>query len=360
MSHLPQRTEKDCLNCGTQVQGRYCHVCGQENVVPKESFWSLTTHFVYDILHFDGKFFYTLKYLLLRPGFVARQYVDGKRTSFLHPIRMYLFTSAVFFLAFFSLVGEDILKGAADANDDFKVNNDERMTIADRWQKRLDSHLIDSGYVAKIRLLRDTAKAINVDSMGLRDSVLSHVKFGNKSYTNLADYTADQDSLPAAKKDGWLKRRFITKGLVATRNIGKGREGFNTYLEAFLHKLPYFLFVSLPFFALLLKLLYVRRKNIYYSDHAVFTFYHYIFSFILLLVAISLSLVQELSHWRIVNYVIAGLGVWWAVYLLLEMKHFYGQGWGKTFAKFLLLNLLGFLLIIFLFVIFLLLVFLQS
>ena len=37
MSHLPERKEKDCLNCGTTVFGKYCHVCGQENLEPKES-----------------------------------------------------------------------------------------------------------------------------------------------------------------------------------------------------------------------------------------------------------------------------------------------------------------------------------
>ena len=102
MSHQPERKEKDCLNCGTAVHGRFCHVCGQENVVTHQSFWSLTKHFVFDILHFDGKFFHTLKYLFTRPGFVPKEYVQGRRQSYLDPIRMYLFTSAVFFLAFFT------------------------------------------------------------------------------------------------------------------------------------------------------------------------------------------------------------------------------------------------------------------
>src|SRR5215203_1483352 len=93
VSHQPERKEKDCLNCGATVIGRYCHICGQENVVTKESFWSLTKHFVYDILHFDSKFFDTLKYIFTKPGLVQKEYIKGRRASFLHPIRMYLFTS---------------------------------------------------------------------------------------------------------------------------------------------------------------------------------------------------------------------------------------------------------------------------
>lgn len=29
VSHQPERKEKKCLNCGAEVVGRFCHVCGQ-------------------------------------------------------------------------------------------------------------------------------------------------------------------------------------------------------------------------------------------------------------------------------------------------------------------------------------------
>src|SRR6187551_1937271 len=61
------------------------------------------THFFYDITHFDGSFFVTLKDLLFKPGFLSREYMLGRRKKYLHPVRMYVFTSAVFFLVFFSM-----------------------------------------------------------------------------------------------------------------------------------------------------------------------------------------------------------------------------------------------------------------
>ena len=103
MSHGKERKEKDCLNCGTAVYGRYCHVCGQENAEPKETFFGMVAHFFYDITHFDGKFFTTLKDLLFYPGFLSAEYMKGRRMSYLNPIRMYVFTSAIFFLIFFSI-----------------------------------------------------------------------------------------------------------------------------------------------------------------------------------------------------------------------------------------------------------------
>src|SRR6185437_6499375 len=98
MSHVPLRAEKNCLNCGAVVEGRYCEVCGQENKETKETVWQIAAYFFEDLTHFDGKFFTSLKYLILKPGFLAEQYIKGKRIKYLNPIRMYLFVSAVFLL----------------------------------------------------------------------------------------------------------------------------------------------------------------------------------------------------------------------------------------------------------------------
>ena len=82
--------------------GRYCHVCGQENVEPKESFWHLLTHFFNDITHFDGKFFITLKDLLFKPGFLSKEYMIGQAGKLFKScadVCVYIchFFSAVFF-----------------------------------------------------------------------------------------------------------------------------------------------------------------------------------------------------------------------------------------------------------------------
>ena len=140
MSHSPSRKETDCLNCGAIVQGRYCHACGQENIEPKETFWHMFTHFLYDITHFDGSFFVTLKDLLFKPGFLSREYMLGRRKKYLHPVRMYVFTSAVFFLIFFSLfhVSEDdisIKNPATKVKDGFNTIKEEAYKSAK--QKRI-------------------------------------------------------------------------------------------------------------------------------------------------------------------------------------------------------------------------------
>ncbi|MBC7411543.1 MAG: DUF3667 domain-containing protein, partial [Bacteroidia bacterium] len=93
-----EREKKDCLNCGQQLSGRYCHACGQENIEHHDTFWHLVSHFFNDITHFDSKFFGTIIPLLFKPGFLTKEFLGGRRQRYLEPIRMYVFLS---FLCFF-------------------------------------------------------------------------------------------------------------------------------------------------------------------------------------------------------------------------------------------------------------------
>jgi len=96
------RTENNCLNCGATLQGKFCHVCGQENLQIKESFGHLMNHAISDYFHFDEQFFNTLKPLLFQPGKLTTEYMAGKRMSYLHPVKMYIFISLIFFVLLFS------------------------------------------------------------------------------------------------------------------------------------------------------------------------------------------------------------------------------------------------------------------
>ncbi|HTM92450.1 MAG TPA: hypothetical protein VL095_08535, partial [Flavisolibacter sp.] len=177
-------------------------------------------------------------------------------------------------------------------------------------------------------------------------------------YISLEHYDSVQKDLPKEQRDSWIIRMLTKRGFELRQKYGNDmRQGVNLILSDFLHKLPYMLFLSLPFFALILKLLYVRRRNFYYSDHAVFTLYHYIFSFILLMAMMG---VGQLRDWTGANlgWVITLLFLIWIGYLLIEMKNFYRQGWLKTTVKFLLVDFLGFFVVLFLFIVFLVLSFL--
>lgn len=351
MSHVPQRKEKDCLNCGTIVQGNYCQNCGQENTVPHETFWHMVRHFLYDITHFDSKFFDSMKYLLLKPGFLPMEYIKGKRASYLNPVKKYVFTSAIFFIIFFSLLK---VGGGVNNNFDKPITGAEKEEYVKMVEKKLKEDTGNENWKMALQMLQ------NKDSVATRQELMKligqfkFIDLGGRDYKNRHEYDSVQKALPGGERDGWIVRGVQHQNLkMQEKYRNDPRSGSNTLIETFLHKLPYMLFVSLPLFAFILKLLYIRRKNFYYADHGIFSIYHYIFSFMLLLLVFGFGGLSDLTHLEIFDILTAILFLSGGVYLYLSMKKFYGQGHGKTLVKFLLLNIAGLLLLIFLFLVFL-------
>lgn len=99
MSHKKYRTENNCLNCGEEVTGKFCSNCGQENVETRENFFHLVGHFISDYLHFDSKFFRSLIPLFARPGFLTKEYWQGRRVHYIHPLRLFFFITILFMIS---------------------------------------------------------------------------------------------------------------------------------------------------------------------------------------------------------------------------------------------------------------------
>jgi hypothetical protein len=357
VSHQPERKEKDCLNCGAEVLGTYCQNCGQKNIVVRQTFWQLLTHFVYDILHFDGKFFDTLKPLLFKPGQVPKEYMSGRRASYLDPIRMYLFTSALFFLIFSWVSKGGVNRGLGTGDEPLAAQ--QRVEILDEIKKELAEDPADTTLLMQLNRLQDTTKPVRASDLLQNRNAGISTNF-DTSIRTVQQYDSVQQTLPKEQRDGWLKQKIMLRGLTLFEKYGtRPKEGLRHFIDVILHNLPYLLFISLPFFALILKLLYLRRKSYYYSDHAVFTLYQYIFSFIFLLILFSFGGLANWTHLKLFENLMPLLAVVWTVYLFIAMKRFYGQGVMKTFSKFLLLNLLGIIVLLLLFVIFLFFTFFQ-
>jgi hypothetical protein len=86
-----------CHNCGIRLTGPFCAACGQKDVplaVTLHDFFHELTH---ETLHVDGRILQSIRRLLLSPGFLTREYVQGRRARWISPIRLYLIFSVLFF-----------------------------------------------------------------------------------------------------------------------------------------------------------------------------------------------------------------------------------------------------------------------
>ena len=329
MSRLKERKERNCLNCRIAVKGRFCHRCGQENIEPKESVWDLISHFFKDITHFDGKFFSTLKYLFQKPGFLSKEYMVGRRAAYVNPIRMYIFTSAFFFLIFFSLIkisDKNLITTETNGKTSAQIEAMDSLAF-DKFTRNIQK---EDGKPA-LPMSRATFKNY-IDSA--REKAGFHFAPGN--YKSKAQYDS---VLKSGKKDhSWWQRQLTYKDIEFNEryknNIG---EGLKVFANILLHSLPQMFFILLPIFAGILKLLYIRRKNYYYVNHGIFSIHFYIFSFIAMLVMFALDKLNSELHWAFIKIVeiIIGFGIFF--YLYKAMRNFYQQRRAKTIIKFLML-----------------------
>ncbi|WP_300812116.1 DUF3667 domain-containing protein [uncultured Bacteroides sp.] len=103
-----KRTPKytHCKNCGTTLEGMYCHRCGQYALDVEQPFWKYVRQYFENVYQFDTKIGRTLWYMFTRPGFLTAEFNAGKINSYVHPFRLYMCISVVFFAVFFMLVGE--------------------------------------------------------------------------------------------------------------------------------------------------------------------------------------------------------------------------------------------------------------
>lgn len=348
MSHIPERKEKDCLNCGTIVQGRYCQNCGQENVVPHETFWHMAKHFLYDITHFDSNFFGTIHHLLFKPGFLSKEYVKGRRASYLHPIKLYVFTSAIFFLLFF---GFFMPKEKIRTNLNEPLNKEARIATIAELQELMKKDTTNKKYTVLLSRLKDTSVVVtNKEVLDAETDNFRIINFTDRSYKSAEDYDSVQASLPQSERDGWFLRRLVKKEIDINNKYRENPdEAFKKLTESVLHRLPYMLFVSLPLFALILKLVYIRRKQFYFADHGVFTIHLYVFTFLSLVVIFLFDKLEKMTGWDIWGSLVFIILLVMFFYLFKAMRNFYKQNWIKTFLKFLLVAVLSLVMMLVLF-----------
>ncbi len=300
MSHLKERIAKDCLNCGTEVAGRFCQQCGQENVEVKESFLQLLRHFLEDLTHFDGKLWKTIKLLLFKPGSLTKLYMEGKRASYIHPIRMYLFVSAVFFL--FMFTGE-----VPEKPEDLAAN----------------------------------AKAPKDFVSGFNEGFEVDLEKDSIEYKTIAEYNAAQQKLPESKRDQWLDATVKMKGIELNQKYqGDKFKIGKALIEKFEHYFSRMLYISLPIFAFFIWVLYRRNKHHFFVDHVIFSIHLYCAFYIILFIVNLISIVIDYFSNKSSGFFGFIVALTLFFYLYKSLKNHFGQSRKKTILKFIILNIL--------------------
>jgi hypothetical protein len=335
------RHDKTCLNCGTIVQQRFCTHCGQENLEPKESVGHLISHFFEDITHFDGKFFVTVKDLIIRPGFLTREYVAGRRMSYLNPIRMYIFISAMFFLVLFTGKEDE---APVRPDDSIHAANVFRQQLADSLRSVHTDSLRKSFNGDMAGRLDSTEKVKPSDetvSLNMSSSWKVIIDLTENKYSTVREYDSVQGTLADTARDkGFM--HWLMHNNVRQKEKHGGRSRMHIEVDIH-HQLPKIMFVLLPLFALYVGWFY-PRKGYYYVNHAIFSVHYHCFLFLMFLV---LLLLDKLIPGDTASLILAALSPVPAfIYLVAALHGMYGQSFWLCLGKGLTISLLYFITLV--------------
>jgi hypothetical protein len=91
--------EGNCTDCGLPVDGNFCSNCGQPTHVHR-SLLHLVEEVLHGVVHFDGRIWRTLPLLAVNPGRLTREWIQGRRTRYVSPLAIFLFSVFLMFFAF--------------------------------------------------------------------------------------------------------------------------------------------------------------------------------------------------------------------------------------------------------------------
>ncbi len=335
MRHKKQRTESNCLNCGHLIEERYCSVCGQENLAFTDSTFHLVLHYFQDLFHYNGKFWHTFKQFIRKPGLVAREYMAGKRQSHLNPIQFYVFSSTVFFIFLFFI---------ADPSSAIQK------TLSGDYKKRL-YHLEQER-----EFLIGSQDTMYVDSL---ISGLQALSTDTSSESSL-EWGWDEEWAIEDEESSWLLRKLKDRIIEKSDEMklvheGDGQRAINALLKEILHSVPQLIFLSLPFFALFLRMLYFRSERKTYVASFIFSVYQYSYLYIILLFYLLTNWLLNKVTWPLLDEVWGWLTfsfiIYLFVYLYLSMRRFYTDNGFSLIMRYLAMLFLCFWTLLVLFVV---------
>ncbi len=307
-----------CKNCEKSFENTfdYCPYCGQEttNTLTIGVLFSNTIRNYFSV---DARFFKSFIPLMIKPGVLARRFVDGKRLAYLHPAQFYLFVSIVFFF----ILSFKVRK----VDNDLKVSQ-EGVFIE---ETSLDSTInkIDSTEVKSFDLVIPQRPETSDNAIEFRTSVLDSM---------IASGATKADKLKAIgkKEDTGIFMSIIYEQLLKLyEQKGKG------IVTILYDTIPVAMFFLLPLFAFLLKLMFWKRGS--YAHHVVFSLYFFTFLFISFCLLLLGNSLLDIPIW--VNGLIF---LSFIVYLILAMRNFYKSHWLSTILKANLIALMFMLIVL--------------
>ena len=330
-----------CLNCGSELKGLYCHVCGQEATSKTPTVSAYIIEYLNNAFIWDTKFFQTIWTLIRRPGHLTNEYLAGKFVSQEHPLKLNMFLLFVFITLFVFFAGSEKMN-----NSIHSLTNDES---------------VRSGYQIEYLMKNDYAEKMKESS---RDTVLliaplylaenyPEIINNQKTIEDAEGDTPDkwvavlphvliEDEIVVLHESGYY--RFNPESKVGMEDLELINSIFEEMVELITQYFPMLVLFTAPFLSMSLS--FVQRKSRLPRIHHFIFALHYIAFLEFLMICIFLSHLTVSPPMKLLEGIMV---IGSCLYLTVTFRKVYGtNNWMKAILKSLFISF--FYLIIGLFV----------
>lgn len=356
-----------CRNCGAELQGMYCHNCGQFAHDDSQPFWKYIWQYFENVYQFDYKIPATVWQLFRRPGFLTNEFNEGKIVSYMHPLKLNMFILVIFFTIIIFMGEKAVDEQFTQANIPGYVS--ENLKLDQQYFAGKDTtvffignpHILEDYpdiFTIKKRLSgnhsirkfrpRDIKDMPDETKEKSNSAIEEGMKKMGKDMRENAIYNYDDEqtgndtillSLPAV----FLRDRIIVKVDASFHKVTPEKrytiiDSDNTIKRSYFDELfslskswlPLVILLTIPFMAFSLKVIY-RKKKMNYMSHFVFSLHFcaamFITLFILLLLLAYASFIPS-------DILIKGYAAFQLGYFIIASHAVYsGTGWIKSALK---------------------------
>jgi len=333
-----------CLNCNhpLDISDKFCPNCGQKNTTKRITIRDFIDEFLANFYAYDSKLKHSIISLFRKPGIAAKDFINGKRLYYANPFRFYLSISLIYFI-FIGLISNFSEETIIDLNQELKIHEKKLDAIPANLNQ---NNIVSPNALIQINnTLPVVEKKDSIKVTLYTEKKLANYNFFKRTFLKLETYSDFLDIskeryspkiLDTLKHENSKWNRFLLKKTYQLSTIvqdeSSGKIGVNTFWDYLEGKIPFILFVSLPFLTIVFAFIYYRKK-MNYAEHMVLVFSIMSFVFLLLFFAEIINLLTNIDLSPLIFFVVT-------YYFYKSLRNFYQQSRLKTILKFVILSIL--------------------
>lgn len=324
---------KQCLNCGTQLNGEYCHNCGQHVTDHAMTVKSFILNYLDNTYLWDNQHFKTIWRLISRPGMLTKEYVAGKFVSQVHPLKLIMFLLIVFVTVFVFFGSDQHISNTMNI-----ATSDENMFASVQIEEIAEN----AEYLAKINASsRDTVNIIAPVFLSekyptiIKAQQINYDSEGNAldEWVAIVPHVFIEEEIIHIEDDGIY--HFNTEAGIAAEDIALFRAVWDQMSTLTSKYLPIILILTVPFLAFSLRAVQRKRKRPYFT-HFIFSMHYIAFAEVAIIVMYLLHLIAHPSL-TLLNIIFTTCS---CIYFTMAFRVVYETSWFRSITKAILSNII--------------------